>query len=44
MAGDLSAIIGKQQGQLLPEDLILDWFSQLCLGLAHIHSHKIVHR
>ena len=44
VAGDLSGIIGKQQGQLLPENVILDWFSQLCLGLAHIHSRKIVHR
>ena len=26
------------------EDLILDWFIQICLALNHVHSKKIIHR
>ena len=34
----------KQQGQPLSQDEVLEWFIQLCLGLKHIHDHRILHR
>ncbi len=27
-----------------PESLILDWFTQICLALKHVHDRKIIHR
>jgi len=42
-AGDLSTALKNQKGHL-PEEVILDWFVQLCLGVKHIHDRKIVHR
>jgi len=31
-------------GRLLPEDLILDYFVQLCLAMKHVHDRKVLHR
>ncbi|WIA14899.1 hypothetical protein OEZ85_001614 [Tetradesmus obliquus] len=42
--GDLYSILQKRKGQLLPEDTVLDWFVQICLGLKHVHDRKILHR
>ncbi|XP_022786792.1 serine/threonine-protein kinase Nek5-like [Stylophora pistillata] len=28
----------------LPEDQVLDYFVQICLGLKHVHDRKILHR
>ena len=42
-AGDLSTAL-KHQRSYLSEEVILDWFVQLCLGLKHIHDRKILHR
>ena len=28
----------------MQEDQILDWFTQICLGLKHVHDRKILHR
>ena len=42
--GDLSMKIKQQNGVLFPEDKILDWFTQICLAIKHIHDRKILHR
>ena len=42
--GDLSMKIKAQNGILFPEDKILDWFTQVCLAIKHIHDRKILHR
>lgn len=36
--------IKAQNGILFPEDKILDWFTQVCLAIKHIHDRKILHR
>lgn len=36
--------IKAQKGKLLAESLILDWFTQICLAIKHIHDKKILHR
>jgi len=41
--GDLSLYIKKQETNI-PEELIIDIFTQLCLGLKYIHDRKIIHR
>lgn len=28
----------------VPEDTVLDWFVQICLGLKHVHDRQILHR
>ncbi|XP_039601172.1 serine/threonine-protein kinase Nek5-like [Polypterus senegalus] len=42
--GDLMKKINMQRGILFPEEQILDWFVQICLGLKHIHDRKVLHR
>ena len=44
--GDLSNKINqmKERNKFLSEDLILDYFTQICLALYHIHKKKIIHR
>ena len=44
--GDLYRVIKKQreQGSLISEEQILDWFVQMALALKHIHDRKILHR
>ncbi|CAD8091256.1 unnamed protein product [Paramecium sonneborni] len=42
--GDLGQIIKSQNGKQLPENQILDWFTQICLALKHVHDRKILHR
>ena len=42
--GDLHQYIKKQNGKLLEEPLILNWFTQVCFALGHVHSHKVLHR
>lgn len=50
--GDLSGKIKEQtlksaQGgpqKLLSEDVILNWFTQICLAMKHCHDRKILHR
>ena len=34
----------RKQLSLLPEKIILKIFSQICLGLAYLHSERIMHR
>jgi NIMA (never in mitosis gene a)-related kinase len=42
-AGDLYDMIARQT-HLLPEDKILDIFTQVCLAVKYIHDRKIIHR
>ena len=44
--GDLSDKINKmkERKKHLSEDLILDYFIQICLALYHLHNKKIIHR
>uniref|UniRef100_A0A8C3KPD2 NIMA related kinase 3 n=1 Tax=Calidris pygmaea TaxID=425635 RepID=A0A8C3KPD2_9CHAR len=42
--GDLMQKIKHQGGSLFPEDTILHWFVQMCLGVKHIHDKRVLHR
>ncbi|XP_053912416.1 serine/threonine-protein kinase Nek3-like isoform X2 [Cuculus canorus] len=42
--GDLMQKIKQQRGKLFPEDMILYWFVQMCLGVKHIHDKRVLHR
>jgi NIMA (never in mitosis gene a)-related kinase len=44
--GDLSDKVKsvKNKGEYLSEDQILDYFTQMCLAIKHIHDRKIIHR
>ena len=42
--GDLQNRIKEQRGKNLTESQIVEWFTQVCLGLKHIHDRKIIHR
>jgi NIMA (never in mitosis gene a)-related kinase len=42
--GDLQTKIKNQKGKYFSETQILDWFTQICLALKHIHDKKILHR
>ena len=46
--GDLTSHIkeAKDAGadHLLPEDTVLNWFTQICLAIKHCHDRKILHR
>lgn len=44
--GDLQRQISnqKKKGRYFTENVILDWFTQICLAIKHIHDRKILHR
>lgn len=44
--GDLQGKIKAQRekGGYLSEQVILDWFTQICLAMKHCHDRKILHR
>ncbi|NXU09687.1 NEK3 kinase, partial [Pardalotus punctatus] len=42
--GDLMQKIKHQGGNLFPEDMILQWFVQMCLAVKHIHDKRVLHR
>jgi serine/threonine protein kinase len=42
--GDLNGRCKKQNKKPFPEPQILDWLTQICLGLKHMHDRKIIHR
>ena len=42
--GDLSEKIKMQNNKPFTESEILDYFTQICLALKHIHEKKIIHR
>ena len=41
--GDLQDRIKGQRGRHFSESQVLDWFTQMCLGLKHCHDRKILH-
>ena len=41
--GDLLQKIKHQKKKLFPESQILDYITQICLALRHIHKRKIIH-
>lgn len=42
--GDLSLKISERKGRLFPENVVLDWFVQVCLAIKHVHDRKVLHR
>jgi len=46
--GDLTTKIKEAKevgaGNLLSEDTVLNWFTQICLAMKHCHDRKILHR
>ena len=42
--GDLSCEIKRNARTPFEQSRILRWLSQMCLALAHIHSHNVLHR
>jgi NIMA (never in mitosis gene a)-related kinase len=44
VGGDLQSRIKAQKGKAFPESQIIDWFTQICLAIKHIHDKKILHR
>jgi len=42
--GDLQKKIKEAKGRFFAEPQILDWLTQICLGLKHVHDRKILHR
>lgn len=44
IGGDIQDRIKQQKGRYFSESQILEWFTQLCLGMKHIHDRKILHR
>ena len=44
--GDLAKRINKAKTSRshIPEDTCLNWLTQICLGMKHIHDRKIIHR
>ena len=42
--GDLGDKVKEQRGRPFAEAKVLDWFTQLCLGMKHMHDRKIIHR
>ena len=42
--GDLSGRIKDQKGRPFSEEQVLDWFTQIWLGIKHIHDRKVLHR
>lgn len=43
-AGDLSHKIKQQKGRHFAEELVLDWFIQLCFSIKYCHQKKVLHR
>ena len=42
--GDLSARVRKQRGVYFIENVIVNWFRQLCSAVAYLHERRILHR
>jgi NIMA (never in mitosis gene a)-related kinase 1/4/5 len=43
-AGDLSKKLKDAKGSQFSENQILNWFTQICLAMKHVHDRKIIHR
>ena len=44
IGGDLYNKIKERKGVNFPESQVLNFFTQICLGIKHIHDKKIIHR
>lgn len=42
--GDLSRKIKNAKNSYFSENQILNWFTQMCLAIKHVHDRKIIHR
>ena len=42
--GDMYSKINRQRGRLLPENVLLTYFVQICRAVQYIHERKILHR
>ena len=44
--GDLYSLLARQRKKKrrLPEEVVVDWFAQIVLGVEHLHSHNTLHR
>lgn len=42
--GDLSSALKNQEGKLVPEAQVLEWFVQTCFALLYVHQRKVLHR
>ena len=44
--GDLSKTVHQRKTtkNYIPEAQVLDWFTQICLAIKHVHDRKILHR
>lgn len=45
-SGDLAKAIHQRKAKknYIPEGQVLDWFTQICLAIKHVHDRKILHR
>lgn len=44
IGGDIAGRIQEQKKQPFPENQVLDWFTQICLAIKHVHDRKVIHR
>lgn len=42
--GDLGKKIKEANGRYFSENIILGWFTQICLAIKHIHERRYIHR
>uniref|UniRef100_A0A4W3JLY3 non-specific serine/threonine protein kinase n=1 Tax=Callorhinchus milii TaxID=7868 RepID=A0A4W3JLY3_CALMI len=42
--GDLMQNLLRQKKKLFPEEMVLNLFIQICLGMKHIHDRRVLHR
>ena len=42
--GDLRRRLKKQRGEPLPEEIVSNWFVQICLAMKYVHDRKLLHR
>ena len=42
--GDIGARLEERKGRPLSEAQILDWFTQICLGMLYCHKKRVLHR
>ena len=43
-AGDLAQTLRDARGKPVAEEVVLDWFVQICLALMHMHDRRVMHR
>jgi NIMA (never in mitosis gene a)-related kinase len=42
--GDMAKALRDAKGVYFSENQILNWFTQICLALKHVHDRKVIHR